>query len=422
MSVVYVLDKNGSPLMPTCRCGKVYRLLKTSKAKVVKREPFTIKLLYEPETHIVQELNLGIDVGSSHIGSAVVDNQERVLYLGEVEIRNDIKNKMDARRSSRRNRRNRKTRYRKARFLNRANSTKKDRLQPTLRSKIDSHVREIEFVKSILPIKNLICEIGHFDPHLIKEGKDVDYRHGTLFGWENVKTYVRSRDNYICQYCGKKTGKMEVHHIVWRKNGGSDEPENLITLCHECHWKTHNEGLEIKRKGKYKSTLNHATHMNIISSYLLKLYPEMETTYGYITKSIREDGPLGKEHYYDAVVIAGGVSDFEFLTDVIFKKKHIARGDYQRSKGLRSEKIIPQGKIQGFLKFDKVEYLGKKYFIKGRRSAGNTVLMHLDGNSVDLRAFGGKQNPPMRDLKRVNARSTTLIEKENIALLVSAKE
>ena len=33
--------------MPTARFGKIRRLLKTKKAKVVRREPFTIKLLYD---------------------------------------------------------------------------------------------------------------------------------------------------------------------------------------------------------------------------------------------------------------------------------------------------------------------------------------------------------------------------------------
>ena len=53
--LVYVLKQNGQPFMPTERFGKVRRLLKEGKAKVVRREPFTIRLLYEPETDVVQE-------------------------------------------------------------------------------------------------------------------------------------------------------------------------------------------------------------------------------------------------------------------------------------------------------------------------------------------------------------------------------
>ncbi len=56
---VYVISKDGQPLMPTSRFGKVRRLLKESKAKVIKRCPFTIKLLYEPDSLVVQEVVLG---------------------------------------------------------------------------------------------------------------------------------------------------------------------------------------------------------------------------------------------------------------------------------------------------------------------------------------------------------------------------
>lgn len=45
--MVYVLDVNGKPQMPTERHGKVKRMLKEGRAKVVKRTPFTIQLLYK---------------------------------------------------------------------------------------------------------------------------------------------------------------------------------------------------------------------------------------------------------------------------------------------------------------------------------------------------------------------------------------
>ena len=114
MEYVYVLDKNGSPLMPTSRCGKVRRLLKKGKAKVVRREPFTIQLLKETISN-TQPISLGVDTGSAHIGAAAIGNS-KTLYKAEVIIRNDIKSKMDSRRQSRKFRRSRKTRYRKPRF------------------------------------------------------------------------------------------------------------------------------------------------------------------------------------------------------------------------------------------------------------------------------------------------------------------
>ena len=44
--IVYVFDVNGQPLMPTKRLGKVRHLLNNKQAKVIKRCPFTIQLLY----------------------------------------------------------------------------------------------------------------------------------------------------------------------------------------------------------------------------------------------------------------------------------------------------------------------------------------------------------------------------------------
>lgn len=44
--MVYVLNKDGKPLMPTTRSGRVRRLLKSYKAIIVNYQPFTIKLTY----------------------------------------------------------------------------------------------------------------------------------------------------------------------------------------------------------------------------------------------------------------------------------------------------------------------------------------------------------------------------------------
>ena len=57
--MVYVINKNNEPLMP---CSNVIArlLLKQGKAKVKKRLPFTIKLLYDT-TEYIQELTLGVD-------------------------------------------------------------------------------------------------------------------------------------------------------------------------------------------------------------------------------------------------------------------------------------------------------------------------------------------------------------------------
>ena len=106
--MVYVLNQNGQPLMPTSRYGKVRHLLKDGRAKVVRRCPFTIQLLYE-STNYTQDITLGIDAGSKHIGISAT-TESKVLYEADVELRNDIVNLLSVRRQNRRSRRNRKTR------------------------------------------------------------------------------------------------------------------------------------------------------------------------------------------------------------------------------------------------------------------------------------------------------------------------
>ena len=413
---VYVLDKNGQPLMPTSRFGKVRRMLRDRKAKVVKRCPFTIRLLYEPETKIVQDVVLGVDTGSKHVGVACVGN-DKVLYQAQVELRDDIKRKMDSRRMYRKSRRNRKTRYRKCRFLNRRNSIRKDRYCPTIVSKYYGHEREIEFCKKILPIKYMVLETGKFDTQLMEKPwlQEHKWAHqkGVNYGYANAREHALVRDKYTCQCCGKKNCRVEAHHIVFKSKNGSNDLENYITLCEKCHKAVHLGEIDLRLKGKRRGTLRYATQMSIIRSMLLKKYPDAIETFGFVTKANRENLGIVKDHYLDACVIASGGLGFKEL-DVLYRKRCVSKQDRQLCKGARGEKKIPTGKIHSFKKFDKVKYLGEVCFIKGRRSKGSFVLMDIDGNSIDFRDRGGKQNPSYKSIKRLNTRKSILCIKERM--------
>jgi hypothetical protein len=410
--MVYVINQDGKPLMP-CSPAVARLLLKQGKAKCIRRTPFTIKLLYQA-TSYTQPLTLGVDTGSSKIGSAVVNSKNNVVYLSEIEIRNDVTDKMKRRSKYRRNRRNRKTRYREARWLNRKNSIKKDRFSPTMMSKINSHLKEIKFVKSILPITKIILETASFDPHALKNPAVLRnkwlYQKGINYGFANTKEYVLDRDNHTCQYCkGKsKDSKLEVHHIIFRKNNGSDEAENLIVLCKTCHNNLHIGNISLKG-GKTKGCLKHATQMNSIRIRLLKLLPKAEETFGFVTKEHRLLLNLPKEHYMDAVAIASQGNEINFKTNVVLFKKCVSDGDYQQTKGVRSEQRIPTGKIQGFRKFDKVWYLGSEYFIKGRMNTGYAILTDIEGSKITLKPI-----PKFIKMKRLQARKSWIISQETI--------
>lgn len=388
--MVYVISNNGQALMPTKRFGKVRRLLNQKKAKVIRRCPFTIKLLYETETDIVQDVVLGVDTGSKNIGVSCIANDE-VLYQSHTIVRTDIKENMDSRRKYRRNRRNRKTRYRKPRFLNRKNSTKLNRLPPSVRHKVKAHIDEIEFCKKILPISQIVLEVSQFDTHLMKNPslkfkkiKSWGYQRGFNYGFSSRKEAVLNRDSYTCQICGAKNTRLEVHHIVYRSKGGTDDEDK------------------------------EATHMNIIRSQLLKIYPDAIETFGFVTKENRNNLNLPKDHYIDACVVASAGKKF-VLNDEIYYKKRVSKGDYQLYKGSRSEMRLPIGKIQGFKKFDKVDYFGKTYFIKGRMSSGYAVLMDIFNNTIDFSNMPrGYKTPKLKNLKRLSARSSVLCIREKI--------
>lgn len=411
-------QKNKKPLMP-CENVVARLLLKECKAKVVKRTPFTIKLTYETTTY-TQFLRLGMDTGSGKLSVAVATEPEdedgirRILYISEIEVRNDIKDKMKERHDYRRSRRSRKTRYRKKRFDNRGNSKKEGRTSPTVNSKIHSHIKEIEFVKSILPVANIVIEGGQFDPHLMKNPElkyqPWGYQKGHNYGFENTKAAVRNRDSYTCQHCSKtvKNAKLEVHHIVFKRNGGSDEPENLITLCHGCHSKLHAGKINPNFKSKTSGMLKYATQMNHICKKLFECYPEATKTFGYVTSANRNNLNLRKDHYIDACVIASGGLNFNIECNLLFKK-HVPDGDFKQTSGRHSEKKLPRGKINGFRKFDKVKYLGQEYFIKGRMSTGYATLMDIHGKTVKFdNAPKGFKTPKISNMKRVSSRSTCL--------------
>ncbi len=407
--LVHVLNKHGKPLMP-CSPGKARNLLESGKAKVVSREPFTIKLLFG-SAGFKQEVVVSCDCGSTVAAFAAIAN-DKVLYLSEVTLRQDIRSNMDRKRAFRRTRRSRKTRYREARFNNRRRD---EWLTPTVRSKVDSHKRELRFIEKILPVTRVIIETASFDIHKLTNPSvySTGYQEGKQKDFYNVKQYVLHRDGYTCKKCGQANCKLEVHHILFRSNGGSDSPDNLITLCSSCHEKLHlsttaeSDSKKLGFKLKKKST-RAATQVSTIAAFLKKEIVFTET-FGYETKYKREALGLPKTHYNDAICAGLTENQSVQLTSTLFKKVHIANGDYQLSFGARSEKDIPTGKIMGIKKFDKVISNGVTGFVKGRMSTGYAILMDIDGKKLELKPI-----PKLKNVKRIAARKSCLTSRTHI--------
>lgn len=55
--------------------------------------------------------------------------------------------------------------------------------------------------------------------------------------WTSIREAVLVRDCRRCRECGKacSSAEADVHHLLPRHRGGSDDPANLITLCDGCH-------------------------------------------------------------------------------------------------------------------------------------------------------------------------------------------
>ena len=394
---VYVLNKHGEPLMP-CSAHKARVLLKNKKACVVKRTPFTIKLLYGSAGY-KQPITLGVDAESKHVGlSASTETHE--LYREEFTPRNDVVDLLSTRREFRRARRNRKTRYRAPRFNNRVHSKHKGWLAPSVEVKIQEHITVIKHVCQIMPILLVRVETAEFDTHRLKamlEGKPLpvgtDYQLGEMYDEYNVRQYVLKRDNYTCQCCGAhatktKQVKLHVHHLESRKTGGN-APSNLITLCPTCHKAIH-EGkktLDTKKRGK---PLRDAAFMGIMRKTLLaRLHKELsipvQQTYGYITKMLREKNNLPKSHMNDALCIAKHPKAAP--CENCYRSKAVRHHNRQIHKatilkgGIRKTNQAPY-LVKGFRLWDKVRYNGQECFISGRRATGYFALRKLDGAIV----------------------------------------
>ena len=387
--MVYVLNKDGQPLMPTSRCGKVRHLLKDGKAKVIKRCPFTIMLLYSSKNY-TQDITLGVDSGSKHIGLSATSD-DKVLYESDVELRNDVVDLLSTRRENRRSRRNRKTRYRIARFDNRAKSNKW--LAPSINQKIDTHLNVIDKVYKLLPITKLIVETASFDIQKIKNHDigDVEYQQGEQLGFYNIREYVLFRDNHTCKCCnGKSKDKiLNVHHIESRKIGGN-APNNLITLCETCHTNYHKGLIKLPSSIHRGMSFKDSTFMGIMrwSLYnkLKEIYPNVYNTYGYITKNTRIKNNLPKEHYVDARCISGNTKAKPL--DYIYYQKKVRCHNRQIHKNTILKGNIRKRNqasylVKGFRLFDKVSYNKEEYFIFGRRTSGFFDIRKLDGTKVN---------------------------------------
>lgn len=405
---VCVLDQKGRPLMPTTRLGKVYRLLKKQKAHIVSYEPFTIQLDYEPKSHIIQPMTLGVDSGAIHSGYSVA-NEHREYYSTEVIARDNISDRISDRSMYRRNRRSRKTRYRKVRFNNRKNK-KQGWLPPSLEQKMAVQVNEIAHLHRYFPIEKIIIEVAEFDIQKIKKPdiSGTEYQKGTLYGY-NARNYLLEKHGRKCFYCGKTANKFEVEHMIPKARGGSNRIDNLTLSCHECNQKKgtltakefikktlspRKAAAKLRQLPNERRLFKYMTHMNAtrwnLYNTIKDRYENVQTTYGYITKYNRLQAHLPKAHHIDAKCITGfaTVSPIDQTVVKIKMRRHnrqLHRATF--SKGhVRKTACLPTT-VFGFQLYDRVLFEGRQYYIQSRKSRGSFRLVSIEGLKNTERSY-----------------------------------
>jgi hypothetical protein len=368
---VFVINMRKKPLMP-CSPAKASRLLRDGNAKVVSCKPFTIQLT-KATGETKQEISLGIDSGYKEVGYSVITEKQELLS-GELTLRTDISKKLSERKMYRRNRRN-KLWYRKPRFLNRTSTKKEGWLAPSIQYKVDSHIRLIEKIKSILPISRTIIEIAKFDTQKLQniDIEGVEYQQGQMKDYDNLREFILSRDKHTCQICKKKDGIFDIHHIIQRKDGGSNRPDNLVCVHTKCHKDFHSG--KVKHKFTKPKSFKETSIMNNIRKYIVDKIG-CDYTFGYITKRKRKELGLDKTHYNDAFVIANG-SNQDRCNVVI--ARCIRRNNRQlqlNRKGFKPSIRRQRYKIQPG---DIVKYKNKLYLTKGCHNKGSRAIIVFNG-------------------------------------------
>ena len=419
-TLVYVINKNGNPLMP-CKPAKARHLLCDGRAKVIKRCPFTIQLLWDCEENI-QPTTLGIDKGSKFTGFSIVNDEtgESLLQI-EVRHRLDVKDKMESRRNNRKARRSRKW-YRPCRFNNRGSSRRKGRLPQSVKTNADEVLRVVR--KLLLPLNKIIVEDVLVDIRKLTDTniKDMDYQKSNRLN-ENLRLACLMRDGFKCQKpkCKHITKSLHAHHIVPRSEGGADTITNLITLCKKCHSELHlgRWKLSITGASGFKDQIAQRTMQGKTYLYknLRELCPDLELVYGYQTAERRHSLSLEKTHMVDAFVIAKGTHYSESNQyKVNFRPRQTRRQFYdlpQKGKGRVRYQVNEE--LDGFSKGDVVWVITKEgqTFVKQIKS----ILSARAGRSSARLAFSRVKGEPgdalSRNCKLLEKCKTLLFKKLN---------
>jgi 5-methylcytosine-specific restriction endonuclease McrA len=356
---VYVLDKQGHPLMP-CSEKRARLLLERGRARVHRQMPFVIRLTDRLRAaSSFQHLAIKIDPGSKFTGMAVVRVRERrvsVLSLIELVHRGAMIQKALLQRAGyRRRRRSQNLCYRSPRFNNR--TRKAGWLAPSLQHRIDTTLSWVRRLRRWAPVTDLAVERVKFDMQLMQnpELSDIEYQQGELYGYE-VREYLLEKWGRKCMYCTAENTPLQIEHILAKANGGSDRVSNLGLSCQPCNQRKGRlliavflkskpellKAIQAKAKLPLRDAAAVNSTRNALFQALLNTGLPVEVGTGGQTKFNRSTHGIPKTHALDAVCIGevSGVHDWKKPTLVV---KCMGRGDYQRTR------VCASGFARGYL-------------------------------------------------------------------------
>lgn len=400
---VRVIAKDGTPLMPTKRCGKVRHLLETGMTVAIKTKPFTIRLKYET-TKYVQGLYGGIDTGRENIGSAVSKENGENVYLADTRSNNGtIHKQMYDRAGFRRERRrhDRQNKQRKAKHDHtemqngdkdkvrtthdcisrkvsypgaekpvthkviqgkegRFNNRKRPEgwITPSARQLVQVTMNEVKFMCDTMPIKQLSVERVAFDFQKLANVhiQKWQYSKGPLYGYNSYKDYVYDEQKGRCPFCGEEI--TQYHHMKPRHKRGTDTVQNILGVCESCHRKIHSGEITDEMLHEAKDGVVRSFEVSLLNSVMPALIDALKdfcdkrgirlvVTDGKTTSDARDKYHIQKDHSTDAYCISLAGRDIDpanaKLDDHIFRKWRFKK----KSKNIisaRNQRVYYDGK------------------------------------------------------------------------------
>jgi len=374
---ILVLDTKKTQLT-SCVPAVADRLLTAGKAAVFRRYPFTI-ILKKEVIPTPEKIEIKIDPGSKTTGIALVQGNKVILGAELTHRGQVIKNSLESRRALRRGRRARNTRYRPARFLNRAKP--KGWLPPSLQHRVLTTLTWVKKFIRLAPVTSITQELVRFDLQEIEnpEISGVEYQQGELQGYE-VREYLLEKWDRKCSYCGAENTPLQIEHIHPKSKGGSNRISNLCLACEPCNTKKGTQDIKVflakkpeilKRVlAQAKRPLKDAAAVNTTRFALLNALKTtglpVTTGSGGRTKFNRTRLGLAKSHWIDAACV-GEVDTLEVLINKPLLIKAMGHGTRQMCRTNKfgfPSRYVPRIKlVKGFQTGDIVKAIvttGKK--------------------------------------------------------------